>query len=445
MEQLNTRIVLRNDSTAKWLENSTQVLLQGEVGIEFLVDGAVKIKIGDGIKSWAELSYFGGEQLIGDNNSIVIENGVIKLKGVNGALEEQILVSDGKGGLIWKSAAELAGIKVLSSSIAANTLKIVALENTIGKPSTENEEGTGLIFRLETIEKALKNIYTKEEIDNLISTVYHYRGSVANYSDLPVENLKVGDVWNIENDSLTHGIKAGDNVAWNGESWDKLAGTVDLSGYATNEKVDKIAENVTVIMEDYASKEEVRKLSNLNKYEILDTPKGTLVDIGEKEIRIMCPANAEYHKQAVGAGGDANLYYITLRTYAPNEEAVGYIETLNGAQDPEVLYDLREDAYGRKFQPTWLAVARYDEATDSWSYYGDQSSIKKYIGYSYQIDWYNADGLKIASDSIRINLSNKDCHYAIEPYYMASINVNRLSQTEGEYLVLYGGSASDNI
>ena len=191
MEQLNTRIVLRNDSTAKWLENSTQVLLKGEVGIEFLTDGAVKIKIGDGIKSWADLSYFGGEQLAGDNNSIVIESGVIKLKGADSAQEEQILVSDGQGGLIWKSASELASIKALSSSIAANTLKIVALEDTIGKPSVENEEGTGLIFRLETIEKALKNIYTKEEIDNLISAVYHYRGSVANYSDLPVENLKV--------------------------------------------------------------------------------------------------------------------------------------------------------------------------------------------------------------------------------------------------------------
>ena len=36
MAQLNTRIVLRNDSTAKWLEGKNQVLLKGEVGIEFL-------------------------------------------------------------------------------------------------------------------------------------------------------------------------------------------------------------------------------------------------------------------------------------------------------------------------------------------------------------------------------------------------------------------------
>lgn len=56
----NTRIVLRNDSTAKWLENKDQVLLKGELGVEFEADGGVKIKIGDGTKTWEQLEYFGG-------------------------------------------------------------------------------------------------------------------------------------------------------------------------------------------------------------------------------------------------------------------------------------------------------------------------------------------------------------------------------------------------
>lgn len=58
---LNTRIVLKNDSSAKWLANKDQVLLKGEVGIEFLSTGEVKIKIGDGTKTWEQLPYFGGE------------------------------------------------------------------------------------------------------------------------------------------------------------------------------------------------------------------------------------------------------------------------------------------------------------------------------------------------------------------------------------------------
>lgn len=61
MSQLNTRIILRNDSTTAWLENESVVLLRGEVGIEFLTNGKVKMKIGDGTSTWAQLNYFGGE------------------------------------------------------------------------------------------------------------------------------------------------------------------------------------------------------------------------------------------------------------------------------------------------------------------------------------------------------------------------------------------------
>lgn len=61
MSTLNTRIILRNDSTTAWLENELVVLLKGEVGIEFLANGKVKMKIGDGVTEWKNLAYFGGE------------------------------------------------------------------------------------------------------------------------------------------------------------------------------------------------------------------------------------------------------------------------------------------------------------------------------------------------------------------------------------------------
>ena len=65
-----------------------------------------------------------------------------------------------------------------------------------------------------------------------LTTVYQYKGSVANYADLPTTGQKVGDVWNIETADPDHGIKAGDNVAWDGAQWDTLGGNHDLSGYA---------------------------------------------------------------------------------------------------------------------------------------------------------------------------------------------------------------------
>ena len=65
-----------------------------------------------------------------------------------------------------------------------------------------------------------------------LTTVYQYKGSVATYANLPTTGQKVGDVWNVETADPDHGIKAGDNVAWDGAQWDILGGNHDLSGYA---------------------------------------------------------------------------------------------------------------------------------------------------------------------------------------------------------------------
>ena len=181
----------------------------------------------------------------------------------------------------------------------------------------------------------------------------------------------------------------------------------------------------------------------VKRYVIDDVPAGTLVDYFDKEIRIMCPADAVFTKQAVGVGGDANSYYMTFKTYAPDDSIVGYIEHLNGNADPEVLTDLKTDAYGRKYQPTWLALAKYDEASGIWTYYGNSSSTEKYIGWDYQIDWYDANGIIVKSDIVRINLSNENCHNAIEPYYMGSMRreidtkiEEKLEEVEGSITIV---------
>lgn len=77
-----------------------------------------------------------------------------------------------------------------------------------------------------------------------IASVYKYKGSKANYAALPTEGQVVGDVYNVEAADSAHGIKAGDNVAWDGTKWDVLAGTIDTSAFATKtelgNKVDKV-------------------------------------------------------------------------------------------------------------------------------------------------------------------------------------------------------------
>ena len=77
----------------------------------------------------------------------------------------------------------------------------------------------------------ITDAFTKDEISSKISSVYRYKGSVETKTDLPSENLTEGDVYNIKD--------TGDNYAWVapvGELagfWDKLAGDIDLSSYAT--------------------------------------------------------------------------------------------------------------------------------------------------------------------------------------------------------------------
>ena len=70
---------------------------------------------------------------------------------------------------------------------------------------------------------------------NDITAVLHYKGTKQDYNDLPIAGNIIGDVWNIVNSDTTHSVKAGDNVAWNGSTWDVLSGTVDLSGYVIKE------------------------------------------------------------------------------------------------------------------------------------------------------------------------------------------------------------------
>ena len=113
--------------------------------------------------------------------------------------------------------------------------------NVVGKPTNlsafTNDSG---YQTAENVNSKLADYAKKTDISN----VYKYQGSVANYAALPTSNQKIGDVYNVETADSTHGIKAGDNVAWNGNAWDSLAGIFDTSSLATktevNVKVDKI-------------------------------------------------------------------------------------------------------------------------------------------------------------------------------------------------------------
>ena len=205
--------------------------------------------------------------------------------------------------------------------------------------------------------------------------------------------------------------------------------TLEKSSAAIISTVDGLATDVSSIEEQIGNLEE--KIDAIKipeackcgaKYVFTDVPEGTLVDYREKEIRIMCPTDTEWNKQTVGTGGDPDCYYGTLKVYVPNDAVAGYIEHLGDQVDEEILDTFSVDENGRRYQSTWLALAKC--VSDSWTYYGANSTKEHYVGWDYRIDWYDANGVMIASDSIRINLSNESCHYVIEPYYVAELKVD---------------------
>lgn len=84
----------------------------------------------------------------------------------------------------------------------------------------------------------------KTYVDNKISSIYKYKGSVANYSNLPSTDLTIGDVYNVVNANGTY--PPGTNYAWTGTEWDALGGSVDLSNYVENSSFTSHTSNTTV-------------------------------------------------------------------------------------------------------------------------------------------------------------------------------------------------------
>ena len=86
-----------------------------------------------------------------------------------------------------------------------------------------------------------------------LSTIFDYKGQVSTFGDLPTEELKVGNVWDVAD--------TGKNFAWNGTTWDDLGGIVDLSNYVT-------ISNLETILLDYVEVE-VGKLSENDLTDVL--------------------------------------------------------------------------------------------------------------------------------------------------------------------------------
>lgn len=169
-----------------------------------------------------------------------------KLSGIEDSANNYTLpdaTSSVKGGVTVGTNIDVSGGKISVKNGTASQKGVVQLSSAVNSDSTALAATPSAVKQAYDLANGkqspattlagygITDAYTKEQVDGLVSSALHYKGSKDTYDDLPTEGNTVGDVWNIITADATHGVNAGDNVAWNGTGWDVLAGTVDLSAY----------------------------------------------------------------------------------------------------------------------------------------------------------------------------------------------------------------------
>jgi hypothetical protein len=191
----------------------------------------------------------------------------------NAVFTDTITTINGKTGVIAKSDITALGIPAQDTIYThpANHSADIIIDGTTNKNFTAIEKtklagiasgaevnvqsdwnatsGDALILNKPTNVSGygITDVYTKNEIDNKVSAVYKYKGSVSTYASLPTTNRIIGDVWNVTDTGI--------NYAWDGTVWDDIGGIEALA---------------TAINNGLMSKEDFLKLSNIeagaNKY-----------------------------------------------------------------------------------------------------------------------------------------------------------------------------------
>ena len=150
----------------------------------------------------------------------------------NDSVCKQLWVSETTGAIYNRFGQIVENSDPATVSSWSEWYKLATKADIDGTTTTLTERIDTVANNLATHEADFNNPHKVTAKQLGLTTVYQYKGSVATYADLPTTGQKVGDVWNVETADPDHGIKAGDNVAWDGAQWDILGGNHDLSGYA---------------------------------------------------------------------------------------------------------------------------------------------------------------------------------------------------------------------
>lgn len=389
--------------TADEAGSKKSVYYYGQV-VSVVENGAAKLYI---IQPDKTLKEAGGEIVINENVFAKDEDGKLDLLGFAAATAGAQLVKGSDGKISWVAPS--------GTTVEGLDTRLTVVENAINGTGEGETRVPGLVEKVGTLETNLANVYTKEEVNQKLSSVLNYKGSVDNYSDLPADAVK-GDVYNVKNADTVHGVKAGDNVAYDGEAWDVLAGTIELSGYLTKAE----AETTYVAKEEgktLISAELIEKLTNMNAD-------------GEKNV-----INAVSDEFAI----DAETRTLSLATGKIAQDKIeGLAEALANKVDAEEGKGLSANDFTNDLKTKLDAI----EA-------GAQANVIENVS-------MNGEALIIAEKGVNIPLatnttvgvikgSDVENGVVIDKQGAASVknlNVGKLVQTDGDWLILNGGNST---
>lgn len=213
-------------------------------------------------------------------------------------------------GDVAQAKADIENLKTDVDAVEEDVALITDILN--GTTDEAGEKVRGLVEMVETLEDdvdtlegKVANTYTKEEVNNLVSGVFHFKGTAESFETLPTDALE-GDVYQV-------GEK---EYAWNGEAWVELGYTIDLTAYATKDYVDTEIGKVNTALETLDG--EVTAIDA-----DLTTLEGR-VDTAEGEIDALQEQNAGF----VTAFESVNGKILALEQ--KDTEFAGKFETVNG-------------------------------------------------------------------------------------------------------------------
>lgn len=173
-----------------------------------------------------------GIQFGGDSTSIITfnDNGESRLQHTSGS----------QFGYILSSIYFRPGREYVEPSAVINSTLTDYTAATSAQDITNTDSIKTALQKVGFYTKA--GLYTKAEIDALISSVLSYAGSVDSFANLPTTGVKVGDVYNVrsEFDLDNNHYPAGTNVAaaavsGNTVTWDPLGGSFELTKASVEE------------------------------------------------------------------------------------------------------------------------------------------------------------------------------------------------------------------